>query len=82
MLRKIMDMLNTSAIISVDGLAEKFNIDRESVLAALEQLQRMGYISDITSQACDSGQYGKSCNGCSGCKGALHKLVGCIYSIR
>jgi len=47
MLQKIMDMLNTSTIISVDGLAKKFNIDRESVLAALEQLQRMGYIADI-----------------------------------
>ena len=82
MLRKIMDILNTSAIISVDGLAEKFNIDRESVLAALEQLQRMGYIADITSQACESGQCGKSCNGCSGCNGALNKFVGCIYSIR
>jgi len=82
MLQKIMDMLNTSTIISVDGLAKKFNIDRESVLAALEQLQRMGYIADIASQACDSGQCGISCNGCNGCNGASHKLVGCIYSIR
>ena len=77
-----MNILNTSATFSVDDLAEKLNSDRQSVLAALEQLQRMGYIVDITSQSCDSGQCGKSCNGCIGCKGASHKIAGRIYSIR
>ncbi len=81
MLREIMNILNTSAILLVDDLAEKLDSDRQSVLVALEQLQRMGYIADISRQSNDSGQCSKNCNGCSGCKGTMHKIVGRIYSI-
>ena len=52
MLQSILAELRASSVISVMDLANKLGTDRQSVMAALEQLQRMGYIIDMTKLSC------------------------------
>ena len=47
MLQSILSELREPDVISVKDLANKLGTDRQSVIAALDQLQRMGYIIDM-----------------------------------
>lgn len=78
MLQSILAELRGSSVISVMDLANKLGTDRQSVMAALEQLQRMGYIIDMTKLSCGK----RSCDGCSGCGGDFNKAVGAMYILR
>ena len=78
MLQSILAELRRSSVISVMDLANKLGTDRQSVMAALEQLQRMGYIIDMTKLSCGK----RSCEGCSGCDGGFNKAVGAVYTLR
>ena len=78
MLQSILAELRASSVISVMDLANKLGTDRQSVMAALEQLQRMGYIIDMTKLSCDK----RSCEGCSGCGSDFNKAVGAMYILR
>ena len=78
MLQSILAELRDTSVISVMDLANKLDTDRQSIMAALEQLQRMGYIIDMTKISCDK----KSCEGCSGCGSDFNKAVGAVYILR
>lgn len=78
MLQRILTELKRSSTVSVRDWADKLGTDRQSVMAALEQLQRMGYITDMTQQSCS----GKSCEECSGCGNDFNKIVGAMYTLR
>ncbi len=78
MLQSILAELRRSSVISVMDLANKLGTDRQSVMAALEQLQRMGYIIDMTKLSCSK----RSCEGCSGCGSDFNKAVGAMYILR
>ncbi len=78
MLQSILAELRGSGVISVRDLADKLDTDRQSVIAALDQLQRMGYIIDMTKHSCGRG----SCEGCSGCGSGFNKAVGAVYTLR
>lgn len=78
MLQSILTELRNSVVISVRDLADKLDTDMQSVTAALEQLQRMGYIIDMTKQLCSC----KSCEGCGGCSSNFNKTVGKMYTLR
>lgn len=78
MLQSILAELRGSAVISVMDLANKLGTDRQSVMAALEQLQRMGYIIDMTKLSCGK----RSCEGCSGCGSDFNKAIGAVYILR
>lgn len=78
MLQSILAELRRSSVISVMDLANKLGTDRQSVMAALEQLQRMGYIIDMTKLSCGK----RACEGCSGCGSDFNKAVGAMYILR
>lgn len=78
MLQSILSELREPDVISVKDLANKLGTNRQSVIAALDQLQRMGYIIDMTKHSCGRG----SCEGCSGCGSSFNKAVGPIYILR
>ena len=79
MLQRILTELKRSSTVSVRDLADKLGADRQSVMAALEQLQRMGYIINLAKQqSCN----GKSCAECSGCGNDFNKIVGAMYTLR
>lgn len=78
MLQSILAELRRSSVISVMDLANKLGTDRQSVMAALEQLQRMGYIIDMTKLSCGK----RSCEGCSDCGSDFNKAVGAMYILR
>lgn len=78
MLQSILTELRGSAVISVRDLADKLGTDRQSVSAALDQLQRMGYIIDMTKHSCNR----RSCKDCSSCEGSFDKAVGAMYTLR
>ena len=78
MLQSILAELRRSSVISVMDLANKLGTDRQSVMAALEQLQRMGYIIDMTKLSCGK----RSCESCSGCGSDFNKAVGAMYILR
>ena len=79
MLQRILTELKRSSTVSVRDLADKLGTDRQSVMAALEQLQRMGYIINLAKQqSCN----GKSCAECSGCGNDFNKIVGVMYTLR
>lgn len=78
MLQSILTELRKPAVISVRDLANKLGTDRQSVIAALDQLQRMGYITDMTKHSCSC----RSCEGCSGCGDGFNKAVGAMYTLR
>ena len=78
MLQSILAELRGSSVISVIDLANKLGTDRQSVMAALEQLQRMGYIIDMTKLSCGK----RSCEDCSGCGSDFNKAVGAMYILR
>ena len=78
MLQSILSELREPDVISVKDLANKLGTDRQSVIAALDQLQRMGYIIDMTKQLCSC----KSCEGCGGCSSNFNKTVGKMYTLR
>ncbi len=78
MLQSILAELRRSSVISVMDLANKLGTDRQSVMAALEQLQRMGYIIDMTKLSCGK----RSCEGCSGYGSDFNKAVGAMYILR
>jgi len=79
--QEIIDVLNTPVILSIDDLAEKLNSNKESVIIVLEQLNRMGYIEDISSKLYGNNQCSKTCEKCGECKGNLNKIATHIYSI-
>ena len=56
MLQSILSELREPDVISVKDLANKLGTDRQSVIAALDQLQRMGYIIDMTKHSCEIGR--------------------------
>ena len=70
--------LNPQLVDIKDPFMSKLGTDRQSVIAALDQLQRMGYIIDMTKHSCGRG----SCEGCSGCGSSFNKAVGPIYILR
>lgn len=76
MLSEIINLLKSPTILSVDDIAQKLNVDKDSVIIALEQLKRMGYIKDMKRQSCE----GESCKRCSGCGNNTLKAFGSIYS--
>ena len=78
MLQSILSELREPDVISVKDLANKLGTDRQSVIAALDQLQRMGYITDMTKHSCSY----RSCEGCSGCGDGFNKAVGAMYTLR
>ena len=78
MLQRILMEFKNSSVISVMDLANKLGTDRKIIMAALEQLQRMGYIIDMTKLSCGK----KSCDGCSGCGSNFNKAVGAVYALR
>ncbi|WP_411961567.1 FeoC-like transcriptional regulator [Faecalispora jeddahensis] len=73
-------MLRQPVTLTTEEMAEKLGSDTQTVLAALEQLERMGYILNTCPQ-CNSGQ---NCKGCSGCSLASTQNISNIriYSIR
>lgn len=78
LLQSILSELKDSSVITVMDLANKLGTDRQSVMAALEQLQRMGYIIDMTKLSCGK----RSCEGCSDCDSNFNKAVGAVYVLR
>ena len=78
MLQSILSELREPGVISVRDLAHKLGTDRQSVIAALDQLQRMGYIIDMTKHSCSC----RSCEGCGGCGDGFNKAVGAMYTLR
>ena len=78
MLQSILAELRNPAVISVRDLADKLGTDRQSVIAALDQFLRMGYITDMTKHSCSC----RSCEGCSGCGSSFNKAVGPVYILR
>jgi len=63
MFTEILKMLKQPVTLTAGDMAARLGNDTQTVLAALEQLERMGYICKTCPQ-CNSGQ---NCNGCSGC---------------
>lgn len=63
MFMEILNMLRQPVSLTTKEIAKKLGSDTHTVSAALEQLERMGYISDIYYQ-CNNVQ---NCKGCSGC---------------
>lgn len=63
MFTEILNMLRQPVTLTTEEMAEKLGSDTQTVLAALEQLERMGYICKTCPQ-CNSSQ---NCKGCSGC---------------
>ena len=78
MLQRILSEFRSSSIVSVMDLANKVGTDRSSVIAALEQLERMGYIIDMTKLSCGK----RSCDSCSGCGSTFNKTVGAVYTLQ
>lgn len=71
MLRKFLDLLNTSEFLNQDQTAEKLGISRPMVTQLMIQLIQLGFIEEI-GQSCDSLPGVPDCRGC----GSLH---GCIF---
>ncbi|HWQ76147.1 MAG TPA: FeoC-like transcriptional regulator [Syntrophomonas sp.] len=77
MLTEILRLMKESHSLSVDMIAEKLSTDKETVLAALEQLRHMGYIRLENIVQCGSAS---GCKGCSGCAVAARSAPA-IYTL-
>ncbi|MDK2813422.1 MAG: FeoC like transcriptional regulator [Clostridiales bacterium] len=64
MLTEILQLMKEVRSLSVDMIAEKLGANKETVLAALEQLRHMGYLRLESAARCGSAS---GCKGCSGC---------------
>lgn len=64
MLTQILRLLKGAHLLSMDMIAKELGTDKETVLAALEQLRHMGYLRRENTVQCRSVS---GCKGCSGC---------------
>lgn len=80
MFTEILNMLRQPVTLTTEEMAEKLGSDTKTILAALEQLERMGYIFNT----CPQSNGGQNCKGCSGCSLANTQNTSNtrIYSIR
>lgn len=63
MLTEILRLLKGAHLLSMDMIAKELGTDKETVLAALEQLRHMGYLRRENTVQC------RSVSGCKGCLG-------------
>lgn len=60
---EILKMLKQPVTLTTEEIAVNFGIDTQTVLAALEQLERMGYLYN----SCLQRNTESNCKGCFGC---------------
>lgn len=77
MFKEILKMLKQPVTLTAEEMAAKFGNDTQTVLAALEQLERMGYLC----KTCPQGNNGQNYKGCLGCANIRNTSNIRIYSL-